>query len=381
MAATTESTTAKLELSEGGRAQLSTYQQWMAKQGIPIHRGYFVPDLRTSEVGWWEDRQCYAAFLELAGQENISESRVTEIKPGTTIPPIRIAVEELVYVAEGRGICSVWGAEGLPKKTFEFTKASMFMVPPNYSYQVSSTQGNQSVRLLQVNYLPLGMLINPNPDFFFKNDFVDLSLVYGEEQSPYSEAKQIIRSAEEAGDRGVRAKWIGNFFPDMARWDKLEAHRVRGGGGSVIDFQSRTGRGGHMSVFPVGTYKRAHRHGPGTVIIIPEGEGYTILWQEGGEQIVVPWQEASVFVPPNQWFHQHFNRGAVPARYLAIARPGTIFDTDESLDDRQIDYTVEQPWIREKFEDEMRAHGVKSLMPEEAYQTKDYKWSYKGDEK
>ena len=69
------------ETPQGGRNQLSAYQTWMADQGIPIHRGYFVGDLRTSEVGWWEARQCHAAFLELAGQENISESRVTEIKP------------------------------------------------------------------------------------------------------------------------------------------------------------------------------------------------------------------------------------------------------------------------------------------------------------
>ena len=27
----------------------------------------------------------------------------------------------------------------------------------------------------------------------------------------------------------------------------------------------------------------------------------------------------------------------------------------------------------------MRQHGVKSLMPEEAYQTKDYQWKYRED--
>jgi hypothetical protein len=355
------------------------YRGWMESQGIPVHRGYFVDDLRTVEVGWWEARGCYAAFLELAGQEGIQESRVTAIRPGASVPPSRIAVEEMVYVAEGRGIATVWGAEGLPKRSFEFQKHSLFMIPPNYTYEMSSTQGNQAVRVLQVNYLPLGMLLNPNPDFFFKNDFVDLGLVYGENESPYSEAKMAIRSEEEAGDRGIRALWVGNFFPDMARWDKLEAHRRRGAGGSVIDFRSRTGRGGHMSVFPVGTYKRAHRHGPGTVIVIPDGEGYSILWQEGGEKIVVPWHEASVFVPPNQWFHQHFNAGAVPARYLAIARPSEVFDTEESLDERQIDYTREDPFVREKFESELAKRGVKSLMPDEAYQIKDYQWKYRED--
>ena len=62
-------------------------------------RHTLVADLRTSEVAWWEDRQCYAAFLELAGQENISESRVTEIKAGTTIPPVKIAVEDVGQIS------------------------------------------------------------------------------------------------------------------------------------------------------------------------------------------------------------------------------------------------------------------------------------------
>jgi hypothetical protein len=66
----------------------------------------------------------------------------------------------------------------------------------------------------------------------------------------------------------------------------------------------------HMSVFPTRTYKKAHRHGPGRVIVIPGGEGYSILWEEGKERIVCPWHEGSMFVPPNKWFHQHFRRVA-----------------------------------------------------------------------
>lgn len=355
---------------------VTPYDRWMESIGIPIHRGYFIDDLRTVELGWWEERGCNSCFLQLSGQENIQEARVTEIPPGETLPPLKLAVEEMVYVVQGHGLASVW-ADGMPKKSFEWQPHSLFMVPPNYTYQVSNARGDQPARLLQVNYLPLAMLLIPLPDFFLKNEFVDLSILYGEEQDAYSEAKLVVRS--HGGERGIRNLWIGNFFPDMKAWDRLEAHRRRGAGGRTVDFMSRTGRGGHMSVFPVGTYKIAHRHGPGTVIVIPEGEGYSVLWQEGHEKIMVPWHEGSVFVPPNQWYHQHFNLGAVPARYLAISRPRPVFDTDESLDERQIPYVDEDPWIRETFERELAKRGLKSRMPPEVYTDPNYQWSYTED--
>src|SRR6202043_1039542 len=114
----------------------------------------------------------------------------------------------------------------------------------------------------------------------------------------------------------------------------------------------------HMSVFPAGTYKKAHRHGPGVVIVIPGGEGFSGMWPRGEDKVYVPWHEASVFVPPDQWFHQHFNVGRTPARYLAFH---SIFNegSSEPIQDRQIEYTAEDPWIREKFQEELTQRGLK----------------------
>src|SRR5438552_463412 len=51
----------------------STYPHdvWMQRQGIPIHKGYFIEDLRTVDLGWWEARQCQAAFIQLQGQQGV----------------------------------------------------------------------------------------------------------------------------------------------------------------------------------------------------------------------------------------------------------------------------------------------------------------------
>src|SRR5712691_10160723 len=102
----------------------TAYEQWIATLELPIHRGYYVEDIRTCEVGRWEERNCNAAILVMAGQEGQSEVRVSEIPPGQTTNPVRFALDEIVYVAEGRGLTTV-SAEGRTGKTFEWQKHSL----------------------------------------------------------------------------------------------------------------------------------------------------------------------------------------------------------------------------------------------------------------
>ncbi len=365
------------------------YERWIESLGVPIYRSYFVDDVRTLALGYWKERGCNAAFLQLSGQEGIAGAYVTEIPPGETLPPFKLAIDDQVYVAQGRGITTIWAGDG-PKKSFEWGKRSMFLLPANTTYQLSNTSGSEAVRLLHANGLPTAMAAVADPAFYLNNPYVNMDLLYGEEGDFYSEAKVI--DGSRLGGRQRRV-WTGNFFPDLLAWDKLEAYRERGAGGSVVfivfprSLHASHSHPSHMSVFPSRTYKKAHRHGPGVVIIIPGGEGFSILWKEGEEKVVVPWHEGSVFVPPNRWFHQHFNVGAAPARYLAIHPPtgmpvgGDHFDgmavSGEQILDRagdQIEYPDEDPIVRETFERELAKRGLTSLMPDEAYRDRNYEW-------
>jgi hypothetical protein len=356
-----------------------SYNRWIEAQHIPIHRGYYIDDVRTVEVAPWEERGCNAAFLVLAGQEGVSESRVTEIPPGATTEPISFALDEVAYVAEGRGLTTVWAGDG-PKKTFEWQKNSMFLLPRGYTYQLSNVQGGSPVRLLHTNHLPMAMRIVPDPRFYFDNPYVDPDILYGEGAEFYSEAKAVAPPPGSRAEQMRRVLWLGNFFPDMRVWDKLHTYEERGAGGHRVGVQfAKSTLWAHMSVFPSRTYKKGHRHGPGVVIIIPAGEGYSVMWPEGKEKVVIPWHEASVFVPPNRWFHQHFNVGATPARYLAFHAPRPGGGSAENIEDRsrdQYEYPDEDPWIRQKFESELSARGLTSLMPDEVYRDPNYKWDY-----
>jgi hypothetical protein len=352
------------------------YDEWMAEQGVPIYRGHFVPDMRTVELGHWKERGHDAAFVQLTGQQGVSEARISEIPAGVTLDPVKLGVDEMVYVVCGHGSTRVWPHGGKPEdgQTFEWSDKALFLIPPNYHAEHSNLSGDQPVRMLHYTYLPLAMSVVTDPDFFLNSNHTP-KLSLADLRSAYSGAKEI------GGGQGLRwitAKfndapyWYGNFFPDMHAWDKLEVNKGRGGRTVRIQFAG-SDMSCHMSMFDSRTYKKAHRHGPGRVIVIPSGDGYSTLWIGGDpEPIVVPWQQDALFVPPEQWFHQHFNLGLEPARYLALHPPMQFGGYAERAEDRKrdtIEIYDEALSVRERFEAELAKRGLTTHMSDEAYQS------------
>jgi quercetin dioxygenase-like cupin family protein len=367
--------------SSGHRA----YQDWMESRGIPIYRGHFVADPRALELGWWDERECNAAFIQLEGQQGVSEARITEIPPGKSLPPMKMITSEVVYVLEGQGLATVWSGDG-PKKTFEWGKSSLFCLPRHCWHQLSNARGDRPARILNYNYLPVAMSTFPEPSLAFNNPHEMPELLYGREgEEFYAEAKMV--TAGEGGPRSQRVSWHANFIPDMSAWDKLIPFYGRGAGGTVVWIRFPGAEMGcHMSVFDPQLYKKAHRHGPGRVIVIPKGEGYSVLWPghnlewgpvDGAEKVVCPWSEGTIFVPPQNWYHQHFNSGGGEARYLAL---GPLPQFGGGAYRHQIEYPNEDPWIRDRFESELAKRNLKSLMPQEAYEDPTYEWAYGDDD-
>jgi hypothetical protein len=223
------------------------------------------------------------------------------------------------------------------------------------------------------------MTILPDPKYFFDNPSIepDVDVLSGDQGDLYSEARLV---QYRGGTHGV---WSGNFFPDLTAWDRVSSMATRGYGAvSSGIFLPNTSHHAGLPQMAVGTYKKAHRHGAGIVILSPRGDGYSIMWPEGGEKMVVPWQEGTFFGPPNQWWHQHFNVGPARTPYLTlhpsrgmspVGRGVGIFPPPGV---HQIEYPDEDPWIRQKFEEELARRGTESLMPEEVYTDRDFKWSY-----
>ena len=148
-----------------------TYDRWMKSKGIPIHRGYYIEDLRKVELEWWEERGCRAAFIQLNGQEGVTASRVSEVPAGKSLPPVKFALDEIVYVLSGRGLTTVWAGEGKGKKSFEWQEHSMFLVPRNHWHVFANMQGDKPVRLFHYSYMPIAMSALPEPDMYFDNPY------------------------------------------------------------------------------------------------------------------------------------------------------------------------------------------------------------------
>ena len=360
------------------------YERWLEAQNVPVYRGNYVEDMKTLDLAPWPVRECNAGFLYFTGQEGISEARIEEIPPGKTLPPMKMTLDEVAYIVDGRGLTSVWTDDSPEKKTFEWQKFSMFLLPRGAYRQFSNTQGNRPARILYRNFLPLGMSLVPDPSFFFNNPAITATAFTSDEKEFYSQTKMV--QGDPFSGRPLAATWTGNFFPDMLAWDKMVPLKDRGAGGSIVQVHfTGSGFGSTLSEFPVGTYKKAHRHGPGRVILIVTGVGFSVMWEEGKDRVVVPWHEGSVFSPPNRWFHQFFNTGPQPARYLrpisasALPQFGGHSERVEDAQRDQIEYPDEDPWVRRTFEQELAKNGVKSLMPEEAYRDPNYQWAYADD--
>lgn len=357
-----------------------THDRWMDSLELPVHVGYYIEDMRELTLRRWEERGCDAAFIQLEGAQGITETRVSEVPPRGVLPPVRLAFDEVVYVVQGRGATTIWRSGG-ERKSFEWGENSMFLLPRHHFHQFSNTHGSRPARLLHYNYFPLLLSASPEPEAFITTNRGDTAEPSHapDLEAMYAEPTLKTMTADEAAWKRRGSVWVGSFFPDMSAWDKLTATQRRGAGGRSVAMEFPGSEiSCHMSTFPSRTYKKAHRHGPGRAIVIPAGEGYSVMWEEGKEHVIAPWKPGSLVTPPNRWFHQHFNVGEKPARYLAFHPPLQFDGHAEKIEDRardQIEYVDEDASVRQRFEGELAKRGLTSLIPPGAYSQRDFEFA------
>ncbi len=160
-------------------------------------------------------------------------------------------------------------------------------------------------------------------------------------------------------------------MPDAVNIPLITAAERGAGGGHLRFNMAKGSMNSHISQFPIGTYKKAHAHGPGAHVIVLSGEGFSLMWPEGEEPQRFDWEVGTMIVPPNMWFHQHFNTGTTPSRYLAFKHEGVAIRNAQGVPKAwisrraggdQIDYIDEQPEIRRIFAAALAKHDLASRM-------------------
>ncbi len=340
---------------------INTYEQWQKDEGIPVHKALHVKDLKQLELGPWKRRGGSGAFINLEGSGDFDDAYICEIPPGDSLNPERHLFEELIFVLRGKGATSVWREREL-KQTFEWQEGSLFSVPLNTWHQHFNGQGNEPARYVSVTNAPLLLNLFHSREFIFNNLFDFSDRFQG--QDGYFSGQ---------GTWLTDNYWETNFIADLRQFQLKPAYR-RGVGVTHTGFGlAENLMDGFLSGFPVGTYKKAHRHGPGAHIIILSGQGFSLFWAVGKEKIRLDWQSGSILVPPHMWFHQHFNTGAEPVRFVALKHSGgkyyisnTLFPKEVSKSvkegGQQIEYEDEEPEIHRMFEVELAKSGAKCSM-------------------
>lgn len=339
------------------------YEDWLEKEGVLVHKTFYIPNWAEIEVGPWERKGGQGAVVHIDNPHMPNDLHVVDIEPGGKSEPEHHMYEINFYVTEGRGATTVW-QDDANKQTFEWKAGSLFTVPLNAWYQHFNASGSEKVRYTATTNAPPMMRMFRDQAFMFENDF-QFRDRFSADEAHFSGSGKLYN----------KRVWETNFIPnapDMA----LYGWKERGAGGiNAMLEMGKNDMGNHISEFPIGTYKKAHRHGPGAHLFLLSGDsGFSLIWTKAdrSDMVKCDWQLGTiVIIPGDGIYHQHFNSGTTRARYMALRdgkggfiAPNTPVGGDVSIKDggMQIEYEDEDREIHEIFEAELAKSGAQCNM-------------------
>ncbi len=370
------------------------YYQWMLGEGVPVHLDVAgLPDITALErKPWPRTGKGLGAFLELVGTFQAERGMfVCEIPPGESLDVQHHLYEQFTLILQGQGATEIWQKDG-PKRTFEWGKGSLFAPPKNTYYRMYNLS-KEPVIYFGVTNAPrlfnglfgarMGRVPAEQFEFVFNSDY-DFLGTYDGREDYFARTENRVPEG-----RYNTSTWYTNFIPNVnEEWVSDQEQKVAGG--QLTGYRMAGGfPAGHISEWPVGRYHKAHFHGPGAVLVGLKGKGYVNLWptelgihpwQDGhaDKVVLVEWGPNSIYVPPNNWFHQHMSTGRVPARHVAVYGGTSPLGVQRPQDDggvftpvreggRLIDYEDEDPEVRRYFVEANRKEGVECTMPPVTY--------------
>ena len=325
----------------------SPYRKWIESEGIPIVSGSYVADVRTLELAAWARRGAKGAYLNFSDQL-VADGYVCEIAPGRSVNPQRQLYEEIVLIAAGRGATTIWH-DGSPKRTFEWERGSLFAIPLNAWHQHFNASGTEPARFFALTSAPVAFELYRDPEFIFNTDYQFKDRFDPAEEDFFSRPAKYF--TEYYG--GILHS---NFIADIRKINLVPRERRGKGNRNMYIHMAGGSMLAHVSQFPIGTYKKAHRHGPGAHVYLLDSTGYTLMWKDDEAPQRYDWHEGSVVSPPAGTWHQHYNTGKQPCRFVALHANSAIQREEGGVE--QIEFENEDLALRMMYEEECARSGV-----------------------
>ena len=356
------------------RGKTTAYERFLERENIPVYTGW-AKQMYTAPVKPWKRHGTgvSGAYANLEGTGGSVDNWVMEIAPGATSKPVRHMYDENLLVLSGEGETHIWREAAPEKKAVIRWKKGTLFVPPLNTWHQHFNKGSEPARIVAETTLPLILDIYRSNDFVFNNPF-DFPERYNSEPD-YFDPENSVNYGPTTDHHSlsvvnlVRNVWTTRLFNAGQGYKDIDRHFN----------MSESSIGSHVEQFPVGTYERAHYHNAGATIVLLTGTGYSLLWPSSvsdtpwkdgkGDQVHrTNWESGVLFVPPTNWYHQHFNNGKEPARFIRLGSPpGTeshpIGAEGLKSGNTQLSFKDEDPYVRELLAQEMAAQGGEIAMP------------------
>lgn len=325
----------------GGRIERDFYGEWLARSGAPVIEGYSIRDAASQELKPWPEIGGRGLYCRFSGNVHM-DAMILEVPAGKALNPGRHMYEQLIYVLSGRGYTRV--EQGGKSNDVRWAEGSLFAPPLNTQHRHYNDDPAKPARLLAVTTLPLTLQLMGNVDFVTKTGF-DFTDRYAGQAEYFTRRERI------------RQRWLkANLVPDLRNADVVKWEERGGDNSSMFyDMGGNTILEPHISEFAVGEYKLAHRHPYEAIILILNGDGFSISGKDDllKDYVKMDWQKYSIVSPPYFWYHQHFNTGTTPARYFAVTEGDFPKRLGIPLEVEQIESQREDPAIRRLFDAEL----------------------------
>ncbi len=328
--------------------KFSAYDKWVAEQGVPTVSGSFVADAREVPVAPWKAKGALGTILQFSDQR-VADAYVLEIPPGGGTNTQRQLFEEIVVILEGNGSTEMWYSDG-PRRSFEWGRGSVFSVPINAFHAHHNGSGQNRIRYVALTSAPPVIEAFRDPAFVFDNDHIFPERFDDKDPGFFEKPDEYLTDYY----GGILDT---NFISDI-RKVRLVPREARGTGNKnmYIHIAGST-MFAHVSRFPVGTFKKAHRHEPGAHIVMLDSTGYTMMWLDGEEPVKYDWAEGSVISPPAGVWHQHYNTGTEPCKFVAL-HASVAFNSGGGGNIEQLEVSEMNEDMAELYRSECAKNGV-----------------------